>query len=504
LQSIYDIIQSLKNTSSINEKIEILKQNKNNDLLKKIFWMTYDNLIVYGVNQKTIPVVNPKIKEISKEEFNKILNEIYEFLHIKKLRGHKAIEFLQLKLESLDNNNQEILKNILLRDMKCGVNKKLLQKIWPDMFFEIGYMGAVKYDKKKIIKVINEDTFVFAQEKMDGEYVNLVIDIKNNDFKAYARSNKPVYFPENIINLFNLDKIKKYDKIILNGELLIKGYPRYTSNGLITRIRTYFDYVEKNDFKKAEKALKMIEEISQDTFQNIINKIYYVIWDVRIPEESQMLYFERIEFIFKNKLLNEKILFVPMKIFKLKEKKLTEKHKEFFDKYIQTKIFNYEELNTDKEIFESIMKFFTELLMQGAEGVIVKGSDRIWENKKPNYQIKLKLEFDCELRIKNFNPGKKDTKYENALGAFVCESEDGLLKCSVSGIPEDLRFEIWENREKYKDKIITVKCCGISQDKDGNKSLLHPSFEKIRYDKDKADTLNDIEEIQESILNLKS
>jgi len=115
----------------------------------------------------------------------------------------------------------------------------------------------------------------------------------------------------------------------------------------------------------------------------------------------------------------------------------------------------------------------------------------------------MKLDFECELRVKGFKPGKPGTKYENTLGAFICESEDGLLACDPGGIDELTRDEIWGNKDNYLDKIITIKCCGLSKARDKEVySLLHPAFVEIREDKDKADTLDEIKIIEESLLKI--
>ena len=166
-------------------------------------------------------------------------------------------------------------------------------------------------------------------------------------------------------------------------------------------------------------------------------------------------------------------------------------------------LFNKKEI-TKEEIKKTIFDFFKDIVKNEGEGVIVKAGETDWKDGKPVYQIKIKFEFECELRIKDFKRGTQGTKYQDSLGAFYCESEDGTLKTYPSGITEDLRQEFWDNQEEYLNKIITVKCNGLSKDNEGNFSLLHPRFIKIRDDKDKADTLKEIKEIEKSILGVKN
>ena len=52
---------------------------------------------------------------------------------------------------------------------------------------------------------------------------------------------------------------------------------------------------------------------------------------------------------------------------------------------------------------------------------------------------------------------KGEGKFADTLGSIVCQSEDGELQTNVSGFSDKVRNEIWENREKYIDTIVTVK-----------------------------------------------
>jgi hypothetical protein len=47
-----------------------------------------------------------------------------------------------------------------------------------------------------------------------------------------------------------------------------------------------------------------------------------------------------------------------------------------------------------------------------------------------------------------------------------------------------------------------MKCCGLSHDNEGNYSTLHPVFKSIRDDKDVADSLEKIIEIENAAKSL--
>ena len=473
------ILNELKNTSSLNEKIEILK--KATPEFKKILKYTYDDTYVYYIKKYNIPE-STSTNSALEDVFN-----LLESLNKREVTGNAAISKVEKLFSELDHDNQILFDLILKRDLKAGVNKKLIEKVIPSLIFNIGYMGAVSFDPKKVNKLIAKEEIIYIQEKMDGEYSNLVINL-DGSLEFYSRKNKKQTLPKVFIDLLKRD-ISKIDlsileqkPIILNGELIIDGYDRYTANGLLTRLmniaikqQEYLDNENQKTKKAYEKAIKDFQKnYPKEEINDIYKKIRYIIWD------------------YQNLDLDYKDRFQKLSIFE----------KSNFIKIVPTKEIHISNENRDS-IYSELMKFFQEQLQLGNEGAIIKAGSGKWKSGKPVYQIKMKLDFECELRVKDFKPGKPGTKYENTLGAFICESEDGLLKTDPGGIDEDTRDEIWSNKEHYRNKIITVKCCGISKAKDKEHySLLHPAFVKIREDKDKADTLEDIRKIQEGIIAL--
>jgi len=508
--SVYEIIIRLKNTSSINEKIEILKNNIDNELFKKILKYTYDDTYVYFI--KKYKISKPKINsEISLIEIFEILDKLRK----REYTGNDAIRLVEHTFENLSEEYQEIFDKILQKDLKCGINKKLIQKVFPGLIFHIGYMGAVPYDPKKLNKIL-KSWVVFSQEKMDGEYSNLMINLNDDTIVFYSRKNKIQNIPASIKDKLlkelkeALDYIPISDLLILNGELIIKGYDRYTSNGLLSRIFKYEEYLKNGDTKKAAKARKIIEELGDNSYDLIVDNIKYFIWDYQNVTGDE--YWARLNLIRSRygDLINFISLFEPVetKVFI----NWDEFDKKFKDEPLKEIVYkDLEHLDKDnapvtitdiEEAKNEMFKHFQSILSRGGEGTIIKDGTKEWKDGKPVYQIKMKLDFECELRIKDFKPGKPGTKYENTLGAFICESEDGLVKADPGGIDEYTRDEIWKNKDQYLNKIITVKCCGLSKAKDKEYySLLHPAFVKIREDKDRADSFEEIKKIQDSILN---
>ena len=504
--NVKQVIEQLKAEPSTNGKIDLIKQfaeTASNDFINTLKY-TYDNLKVYGIKKYKLPE-----KYAASTKLDAVF-VILDQLDQREYTGNKAIEIVENTLTKLSEEDAFAFDLILQRDLKCGVNKKLIKKALGDnMFFEIGYMGAVPYSAARINKLIKNEFIIFSQEKMDGEYSNLVIE-RDKDKKIvinfYSRQNKKQAIPSIVLKNIKTDIEKTnntfFDKIILNGELTIDGLDRYTSNGLLTRIFKLQEYYDNNNIKKLKESITAIEQTSKMKLEEVFNKIRYNIWDY---QDARLPYVERWKNLEHNIFNNVSSFFKPV------ETKIIY-NREKLNNYIDSsnnvvgdfKFAETIEASDSNDVKSILLKHFQTIINRKGEGTIVKASSEVWKSGKPTFQIKYKFEFECEMKIVGFKQGNKGTKFENSLGAFKCKSEDGIVKADPSGISEDLRDEIWNNREDYLNKIITVKCNALSKSKDNEHySLMHPRFIKFRDDKDQADTYEIVKEIQESIINTK-
>ena len=88
------------------------------------------------------------------------------------------------------------------------------------------------------------------------------------------------------------------------------------------------------------------------------------------------------------------------------------------------------------------------------------------------------------LEIVDFEPGKAESKFANTLGGLVCRGEDQgkLVEVTVGGgYTEELRDEIWQNRDKLRGRIVEIKgdALTLSQNSD-TWSLRFPVFMGFR------------------------
>jgi len=468
MEHIHDVLNQIAITSKINEKLKILDDNKDDELLKKIFYYTYNPYYHYYI--KKIPKIR---KHNGNIEFEKVF-DLLDLLRLRKITGNKAREEVEKYLFDLSDKDAELFEKIIKKDLKIGVNKKLINKIWSGLIPEIPYMGAVSYDAKKIKKLFENYDIVYSQIKYDGMFCNLIIDFENKVIKTISRNGKELFLDRAFSEIF--EKINEFevDEIVITGELLVNNYDRYKANGLLNALKIINEKIinetlTQKDYNKFTKEYEFDPDI-------LMNEIYMVAWDIIpykewITSKYEELYSDRLNML----------------------EKITDKIKNI--EFVEYKIVKNE---------EEARIHFKELINMGMEGTILKGND-IWKNGKPNYNVKQKIVMELDFVIVGLHYGNEGTAYEKYINRIEAISKDRKISAMIAGIDEKTMKKLTEEKDTLIGKVVTLECSGLSWVDGEAKAVLHPRFKEIRYDKDKndANTYEECVEIEKSTTEYK-
>ena len=206
MKNIKEIIELLRKTSSTNDKINILKINSNNKLLKKILEYTYNPYKKYGVSEKILNTISSS-RTSSKT--------IFELLDI--LSSNNINDSLREDIGAFKNANIEdwdLYEKMILKDLRCNISSKTINKVWPGLIPVFSVMRADNYEDNK--HKINGD--VIVSSKIDGFKC---IAIKNGDnVKLYSR-NGILY--EGIAEVENAILSIEKESFVIDGELYAIG-----------------------------------------------------------------------------------------------------------------------------------------------------------------------------------------------------------------------------------------------------------------------------------------
>jgi ATP-dependent DNA ligase len=342
------------------------------------------------------------------------------------LSGHDARDHVAFLLGCLTKDDQEVLRRVIGRNLKCGVSEATVEKIWPDVTLSYPCM---------LVSPMNEKTkFKFpcvVQTKMDGMRFNAHVVNGAVDFRS--RAGKELAFDDLPIEA----DFQKLPDGVYDGELLVANCDRKTGNGLLTK------------FQKGTGTLAAGRDI------------HAKVWDA-IPladfanGKCSTGYIERL-----------RVLSGALKAVR-----------------VNTIILVQTWLNITR--LDDVQEIYKEQLAKGEEGVILKDPMGPWEDKRVKHQVKMKAELEADLRVVGVTPGTG--KYQGKIGSLMVESGDGEVQCSVgTGLSDEERSMAFS---EFENKIVAVKYNAVITDKKtGHKSLFLPVFVEIREDKTVADNV---------------
>ena len=452
--NIKQIFDEIANESGTNEKMNILSKYKENELLKRVLYMANSKRVKFYIKQI------PRYSEDALPFPNGLgwgLDELSK-LSERTLTGHDGINHLEGVLESLDKDDAYIIERVIEKDCKIGMGTRNINKVFPNLIEKTGYMGCKPYSKDLITKLLAQGK-AYSQEKMDGRFINIII--QGGEVQCESRQGEPTILD----NPYFMGELSELPDCVINGELTMDGVERYESNGIVSSLITIA--TKKQEGKDPSKDIKKLETKHME-YHAALDSIRVTAWDMLTLEE----YFTRK----CDRPYNER--FAELKTLVTDTRNLS---------VVETRIVT---------TIEEVMAHFVEVLKRNGEGTVVKSTDGVWADKKPNYQIKVKKEINLDLRIIGFNYGTG--KNEHLISSLNVESSDGLLKTSPTGINEETMEYITNNQDDLMGEIVEIKCSGISIDSAGNYSVLHPVYKHIRDDKTIPNTLDECIEIDQS------
>ena len=281
IQRIKDIIEDLQNTSSVNDKINILKANSENELLKLILEYTYNPYKKYGVSEKILNTVT------SNRKSSKTIFELLDTLALNNINNS-----LREEIGAFKNTNKchwDLYEKMILKDLRCNISSKTINKVWQGLIptsetgVDIKCMLASKFDFEK--PPIGK---MFITEKLDGIRIWCIIDDIGN-IELYTRQGKIV---EGCKEIEQAISELKLTNVILDGELLAKDCnyedvyketikraknKNKVKTGLnfhVFDIITMEEYQNKTGIRRYSERRKILDLISENEFIKIVPLLY--------------------------------------------------------------------------------------------------------------------------------------------------------------------------------------------------------------------------------------
>lgn len=425
------ILNELGRTTRSTEKLKILESNRNNMHLREFFRLALSPHINFYIRK--VPSYTNKSSSVSLS----MAMDSLDMLVQRNYTGNAAITFLINLLENMSFDDSEVLCRIIKKDPGCGVADSTVNKIWPGLIPEFPNLLASKFDIDKLKKFKWEDGII-VQKKSDGARAYVLIDHEGN-VSVKSRNGKELH----VNGVFDYVG-SQIRGVVIDGELLVRTETgeesRQSGNGTV------------NKCNKGTASVKETESL------------FLTAWDI-IPYEH----------------------FIPGGRYEVPYEIRYEKVCDYIRNFSPR---NIEAIQSQVVgSFEDANAVYKQYVQNGFEGAIVKHPQMIWEDSRSKQQMKMKTVFDCDLECIGVTA---HTKKPGQIGSLQFKSRDGILTVSAgSGLSDAQRIDYFNNPPL--GKIFTLQYNQKIKNESGSWSLFLPVVIAERFDKNEADSFEDIQ-----------
>lgn len=433
--SLYKIIKELQSACGSNTKTAILQANKDNELLKAYLKATYDPAFSY---YQTKVVASGAIGD---EEFSqRTIANVCGWLAFRKVTGHLASSKLTELHNNLNREGQELLELLIKRSIGAGIGDTMILNVFPELYFIPPYQRCSLMDDKIKAKFDKLPEFL-VQEKLDGSFCYLVKEAgKAPEAITRAGSKYPKEFAEKLAAGLP-DGFVVVGELLVYGEIATLGVPldRKTGNGLLNSILKGGDVPNNLGFELTAWDCLTVEDFKAG--------------------KSPLKYCER----------------------------LCE-----LDIAVADMPNAFQVVTHFVKSLDEAYTIYSKFTSDGKEGAVIKDKFFLWQNGTSKDCIKLKIEFECDLKVIGMTEGTGKAK--GMMGSLTLASSDGKIVTDCGTGFSDVVRKMWweqyspEDIESY-DIIVAVKGNDIITKRGSDiTSLFLPVFLEVRHDKTEADS----------------
>tara|TARA_B100000929_G_scaffold290599_1_gene284900 strand:- start:51597 stop:52994 length:1398 start_codon:yes stop_codon:yes gene_type:complete len=437
------VIEEIASTSKRNEKISLLEEIKNTDknirsFYEMLFIATYDSSYDYYIREFD------ENREPNETGTIPLFQSIYDLMNIigkRMITGNAAKQWVEQNYQLLSDDNAEVFKRVIKRDLRAGISAKTINKVFTDLIYIHPYMRCSSFSKKNLenIKVP-----CYSQTKMDGLYIDIVVTPNKVEFRSRSGSFLDMRNPEKEKLLMNYAKDNEME-FVLSGEAVAYSQEENPETLLMNR-------QESNGFLNSDSV----------NFDDVA----FFCWDI-IPYKHFLK--KKFDYTYQERFLQ-----------------LEETLESLSNDYNVNNLYivDTEVCNDTQEILEH----FKKMREVGEEGTVIKNFSMQWKDGTSKEQVKVKVVFDIEMKAVAWKYGKG--QFKDCLGAITFQSSEGDIEVSVGGgYKEDERKEWVKYVQDWVDsgKVATIRANDITQTENGL-SLFLPRFVEWRDDKNEADS----------------
>ena len=417
----WKIIQELESDNSRLKKEAIIRRESDADNIRFFNGVgaALDGFRTFGLQK--VPVSKKDGPGISQSDFDDIVRS----LESRSLTGNAMRDSIQVLCDSSKMEEwNDWYRRILIKDLRCGVTHKTINK-HSTMKVPVFECMLADDSKKHEKKMVGE---VIVEPKLDGVRVITICDVDKDEVKMFSRNGKELSNFPKILEQFDSMLDQMAESMVFDGEVMSDDFQTlmreiHRKGGAKTddAVLNLFDCLPLEHFKEggSNNTLGQRKEwLDGYEYGPNISKVEVVKMDLS-DDDGQ---------------------------------------KQFAD---------YNKLCIDK----------------GFEGIMVKPITGIYECKRSSLWLKVKPFIEVSLKVIDTEEGTG--RNAGKLGALIVEGTDmdKFIKTNVgSGLTDTDRETFWQAKDKLIGQIVEVRADAITQNQDTTNewSLRFPRFLRFR------------------------
>lgn len=420
MEEVIKLFNQIKETSSLNEKKEIIIKNKDNELFKKCLKFLLDGNIITGISTKKL---DKKIRSENYIDNDYNFENIIDYLVENNSGKDRDISIIQSFIDKQPKEYKNFYKEMVTKKFRLGADSKVVNKCIPGLIPTWDIQQAYPLSEKN--------------EPKDGEWFALSQKLNGNnngilDDKCISRQGKEFTGMKHIIE--DINKLQFKD-MFFNGELIRKNIENLPDD---ENFQIGTGIINSDDVDKTCIKFVIYEMFPKEEF---------------LTGESKLTYKQR-----------RKIYLEP----------LTKQISDLGLENIEVVPLVYE--GSDKS---KIQELLDNADNDGWEGLMLN-KDTKWKNKRNNGILKVKSFKHADILCTDIIEG--EGKYKDTLGLIKCDYKGFELGVG-SGFTDEQRNYYWNNRKEIVGKIVQIKFKGETKNKQGGLSVQFPIFQCVREDK---------------------
>ena len=420
----WKIIQELEADNSRLKKEAIIKRESDADN-QRFFdgvCMALDGFRTFGVQK--VPVSKKDGAGLEEARFLDTIKKLED----RTLTGNEMRD----TIEDLCNRSKmeewnDWYRRILIKDLRCGVTHKTINKhskYKVPVFECMLATDSVKHEKKMVGNVI-------VEPKLDGVRVVVICDVDKDEVKLFSRNGKELSNFPTINKTFDSMLDQMSESMVFDGEVM--------SDDFQTLMR---EIHRKSGAKTKDAKLNLFDCLPLNEFKNGGSNS-----------------------------VNDGIL---------KRKEMLES----FKYGSNVNLVEYVKMNLSEDDGQKMFADYNKLCIdKGFEGIMVKPVNGIYECKRSTLWLKVKPFIEVSLTVKATEEGTG--RNVGKLGALIVEGKDSgkFIKTNVgSGLSDSDREKYWKAKDKLIGQIVEVRADAITQNQNAKDewSLRFPRFLRFR------------------------